>query len=68
MTCRRLGMDAQRYLNDILRKVNTYPCNRLAELLPDVWKQRKEAAGEIVHTHRDDFAHHRRSRPTIERV
>ena len=68
MTCRRLGMDAHAYFNDILRKVNNYPCSRLTELLPDQWKQAQEEAGKIVAPHRDEFAHHRRSRPTIAKV
>ena len=68
MTCRRLGIDAHRYFDDVLRKVNTYPCNRLSELLPDIWMSQQNASGDITLAPRDDRNQSRRPRPTIEQT
>jgi transposase/uncharacterized coiled-coil protein SlyX len=48
MTCRRLDIDPQAYLEDILRRINTHPANRIDELLPDRWKAEKQEASEDV--------------------
>ena len=69
MTCRRLGLDAYRYFDDVLRKVNAYPCNRLSELLPDTWMaQQKKGSKNITLAPRDDRNQSRRPRPTIEQT
>jgi hypothetical protein len=36
-SCKRHGIDAVRYLEDVHRRLPTTAPNRLAELLPDVW-------------------------------
>ncbi|MEM9360089.1 MAG: IS66 family transposase [Pseudomonadota bacterium] len=66
MTCRRLGLDAHRYFDDVLRKVNAYPCNRLSELLPDTWMSQQKASGNITLAPRADRKRSRRPRPTID--
>ena len=37
-TCKRLGVDPFTYLRDVLERISTHPQNRLAELLPDQWR------------------------------
>ncbi len=68
MTCRRLGLDAHRYFDDVLRKVNTYPCSRLSELLPDTWMAKQKASGNITLAPREDRTRSRRPRPTIDQA
>ena len=69
MTCRRLGIDARCYFDDVLRKVNIYPCNHLSELLPDIWMaQQKNNHKDITLAPRDDRNQSRRPRPTIEQT
>lgn len=36
-TCRGLGINPREYLEDVMRRINSYPFNRLDELLPDNW-------------------------------
>jgi len=47
-TCRVNNIDVRKYLDDVLRRVNTHPNHRLEELLPDRWAALKEAEGENV--------------------
>ena len=42
-TCKRLGIDPQVYLRDVLDRVSTHPANRIEELLPDRWQALREA-------------------------
>jgi transposase len=37
-TCKRLNIDPFAYLRDILERISTHPQGRLAELLPDQWR------------------------------
>lgn len=39
-TCKRHGFDPFEYLRDVLTRINGHPMKRLAELLPDQWKDR----------------------------
>ena len=52
MTCRHLDIDPYAYLDDVLRRINTHPASRIAELLPDRWKQEREQAGADVSVRR----------------
>ena len=54
MTCRRLDIDPQKYLEDVLKRVNDHPANRIEELLPDRWKRERIAAGEDVDLRLED--------------
>ena len=36
-TCRNLGINPQAYLEDVLRRIMSYPARRIEELLPDLW-------------------------------
>ena len=36
-SCKRHGIDPFRYLADVLRRLPTTACDRLTDLLPDVW-------------------------------
>ncbi|NJN44958.1 MAG: IS66 family transposase [Anaerolineae bacterium] len=47
-TCRVNRIDLRKYLDDVLRRVNTHPNHRLAELLPDRWAAIREAQGESI--------------------
>lgn len=47
-TCRVNRIDIRKYLDDVLRRVNTHPNHRLAELLPDRWAAIREAQGETI--------------------
>ena len=47
-TCRVNRIDVRKYLDDVLRRVNSHPNSRLEELLPDRWAAIKEAHGETV--------------------
>jgi len=38
-TCKRLDIDPWAYLRDIFGRISTHPANRLAELLPDQWRE-----------------------------
>ncbi|WP_428941002.1 transposase domain-containing protein [Fontivita pretiosa] len=38
-TCRRHGIDPQRYLTQLLTNLPDTPMSRLCAWLPDVWKQ-----------------------------
>src|SRR6266702_466932 len=42
-TCRNLGINAQEYLEDILRRIMGHPAKRINELLPDNWLAAKQA-------------------------
>ena len=37
-TCKRLDIDPFGYLRDIFERISTHPASRLAELLPDQWR------------------------------
>jgi transposase len=39
-TCRRHGVDPQRYLTQLLTNLPTTPISRLSDWLPDQWKLR----------------------------
>lgn len=54
MTCRRLDLDPYAYLEDVLRRVNTHPADRIEELLPDHWKRQREASGQDVRLRLED--------------
>jgi hypothetical protein len=45
-TCRALGIDPGKYLNDILDRFMGHPANRIEELLPDKWKAANDKAGK----------------------
>ena len=51
MTCRKLGINARLYLEDVLRRIGSHPQRQIEQLLPDHWKAAQEAEGVIV-THR----------------
>lgn len=36
-TCRGLDINPREYLEDVMRRINSHPFNRLDELLPDNW-------------------------------
>ena len=38
-TCRSLGINPREYLEDVMRRINSHPFNRLYELLPDHWQK-----------------------------
>lgn len=38
-TCRALDVNPREYLEDVMRRINTHPFNRLDELLPDHWQK-----------------------------
>jgi len=38
-TCRQLGVEPFVYLRDVLMRLPTQPIDRLADLLPDAWRQ-----------------------------
>jgi transposase len=44
-SCKRLGIDPFAYLRDIFERLSRHPQNRLAELLPDQWRQARRSAG-----------------------
>jgi hypothetical protein len=46
MTCRRLDIDPQKYLTDVLKRVNDHPADQIEELLPDRWKRDRLERGE----------------------
>lgn len=55
-TCRANQINVRKYLDDVLRRVNTHPNSRLEELLPDRWAQSQEAKGENVRvTEREEW-------------
>lgn len=43
-TCRNLKINTWEYLTDILRRINTHPMSKIDELLPDRWKELRQAA------------------------
>ena len=43
-TCQRLGVEAWRYLRDVLEQMPSHPSERLAELLPDEWARAQRGA------------------------
>ncbi len=43
-TCKRLNIDPFAYLRDIFDRISTHPQNRLAELLPDQWREARRSA------------------------
>ena len=43
-TCKRLDIDPFAYLRDIFERISTHPQTRLAELLPDQWREARRAA------------------------
>jgi transposase len=45
-TCRRHGIDPQRYLTQLLTNLPATPLSRLGQWLPDVWKPNQATAGE----------------------
>jgi transposase len=44
-TCRRHGIDPQRYLTQLLTNLPATPLSQLDQWLPDVWKRNQPAAG-----------------------
>jgi hypothetical protein len=48
-TCKELGIDPQSYLRDVLDRVSTHPARRIEELLPDRWRESRQA-GEAATT------------------
>jgi transposase len=42
-TCRRHGIDPQRYLTQLLSNLPTTPLSQVADWLPDAWKRRQDA-------------------------
>lgn len=38
-TCRALEINPREYLEDVMRRINSHPFNRLDELLPDNWQK-----------------------------
>jgi hypothetical protein len=36
-TCRALGVNPQEYLEDVMRRIQSHPANKIDELLPDRW-------------------------------
>lgn len=40
-TCRAVGINPREYLEDVMRRINNHPFNRLDELLPDHWQKLK---------------------------
>jgi len=42
-TCKELEIDPQAYLRDVLERVSTHPASRIEELLPDRWKELRQA-------------------------
>jgi transposase len=38
-TCRSCGINPRDYLEDVMRRINDHPFNRLDELLPDNWQK-----------------------------
>lgn len=47
-TCRANQIDVRKYLDDVLRRVNTHPNSRLDELLPDRWAAIQQEQGKNV--------------------
>jgi hypothetical protein len=45
-TCQMADVNPLEYLTDVLLRVQTWPANQLADLLPASWKQLQEA-GEL---------------------
>ena len=37
-TCRALGVNPYTYFEDVLRRIQSHPYNKLVELLPQNWK------------------------------
>jgi transposase len=44
-TCRRHGIDPQRYLTQLLTNLPATPLSQLDQWLPDVWKRNQPDAG-----------------------
>ena len=42
-TCRAMDIDPRRYIEDVLRRINGHPANRLQELLPGNWNPAADA-------------------------
>ena len=61
MSCRRIDLDPYAYLDDVLRRVNTHPANRIDELLPDHWQQARKAEGRDVSVRLEDHRPLRRA-------
>ena len=47
-TCRGLEINPREYLEDLMRRYNSHPASRLAELLPDQWAASK--TGKVIKT------------------
>jgi len=43
-TAKRHGLDPFAYLRDLFGRIGSHPQNRLAELLPDQWKEGRPSA------------------------
>ncbi len=43
-TCKRFGIDPFAYLRDIFERISSHPQSRLAELLPDQWREAERSA------------------------
>jgi transposase len=41
-TCRAFGINPREYLEDVMRRINSHPFNRLDELLPDHWQKLRQ--------------------------
>ena len=42
-TCRNLGINPQEYLEDVLRRIMSYPAKQIDQLLPDNWRAAKQS-------------------------
>ena len=38
-TCRRLEINPREYLEDVMRRIMSYPANQIDDLLPQNWKE-----------------------------
>ena len=42
-TCKSMEIDPQAYLRDVLDRISTHPARRIEELLPDRWREFRQA-------------------------
>ena len=42
-TCKSMGIDPEAYLRDVLDRISTRPAWRIEELLPDRWRELRQA-------------------------
>jgi transposase len=41
-TCRGLGINPREYLEDVMRRIMSYPTKKVHELLPDQWLKSRQ--------------------------